>query len=92
MALGRRRHFGDMVRWSKDLCEISMSHRLLFIRMVELLAKATLEEEGTWTERWRWGGRWCLRFYNDGMGNAGGLSASLPASASTKHNNPHSDG
>lgn len=81
-----------MVGWSRDLSEISTSHRLLFIRMVELLAKAALEKEGTWTERWRWGGRWRLRFYLDGMGKAEGLSASLSASASTKHNKSHSDG
>lgn len=81
-----------MVGWSNNLSEVSTSHRLLFIRMVELLAKAALEKEGTWTECWRWGGRWCLRFYHDGMGIAEGLSASLSASASTKHNKPHSDG
>lgn len=92
MALGRGRHFGDMIGWSRDLCEISTSHRLLFIRMVELLAKAALEEEGTWTERWRWGGRWCLRFDHDGMGKAEGLSASVSRSASTKYKKPHSDG
>lgn len=97
MSLGRRRHFGYMFGWSKNLWgEISTSrrHPLLFISMVELLAKAGLEE-GTWTECGRWGARWCLPFYHNGMmGKANGLRASslLSASASTKHNKPHSDG
>lgn len=90
MALGWRRHFGDVIGWSNDLCELSTSHRLLFVRMVELLAKAALEE-GTWTERWRWGRRWYLRFCHDGMGIAEGLSASRSASASTKNDKPCSE-
>lgn len=49
--------------------------------MVEFMAKAILEE-GTWAERWGWGGRWYLRFCHDGVGNAGELNASLSASVS----------
>lgn len=84
-----------MLGCSRDLCEISTRsvcrHRPLFIGMVELLAKAALEEEGTWAERWRRGGRWYLRFCRDGMGNAWELNASLFASASAQDDKTHSE-
>lgn len=59
--------------------------------MVELLARAALEEEGNWAERWGWGRRWYLRFWNDRMGNVGGVDASLSASTSVEDDKTHSE-